>query len=58
MMGCQAVGLLIGMEDVLPEKQSEYLSALLKPLCQQVRNPQFYSFLNISFLLVTVYVTN
>lgn len=32
----EAVGFLIGMEDVLPEKQTEYLSALLKPLCQQV----------------------
>lgn len=32
----EAIGLLIGMEDVSPEKQSEYLSALLTPLCQQV----------------------
>ncbi|KAG9457317.1 hypothetical protein H6P81_001825 [Aristolochia fimbriata] len=32
----EAIGLLIGMEDVPPEKQSEYLSALLVPLCQQV----------------------
>ncbi|XP_077240947.1 ARM repeat superfamily protein isoform X2 [Tasmannia lanceolata] len=32
----EAIGLLIGMEDVPPEKQSEYLSALLTPLCQQV----------------------
>ena len=32
----QAIGLLIGMEDVSPEKQTEYLSALLTPLCQQV----------------------
>ncbi|KAL6000004.1 hypothetical protein ACLOJK_034681 [Asimina triloba] len=34
----QAIGLLIGMEDVPPEKQSEYLSALLTPLCQQVES--------------------
>lgn len=33
---CQAIGLLIGTEDVLPEKQSDYLSSLLSPLCQQV----------------------
>ncbi|KAH9298639.1 hypothetical protein KI387_030321, partial [Taxus chinensis] len=32
----EAVGLLIGMEEVPIEKQSEYLSALLAPLCQQV----------------------
>ncbi|GFP90585.1 exportin-t [Phtheirospermum japonicum] len=32
----EAIGLLIGMEDVPIEKQSEYLSALLTPLCQQV----------------------
>eukprot|EP01018_Ginkgo_biloba_P004887 Gb_29796 [translate_table: standard] len=32
----EAVGLLIGMEEVPVEKQSEYLSALLVPLCQQV----------------------
>ncbi|KAJ1390755.1 Exportin-1/Importin-beta-like [Sesbania bispinosa] len=32
----EAIGLLIGMEDVPPEKQSEYLSSLLSPLCQQV----------------------
>ncbi|KAK4591374.1 hypothetical protein RGQ29_021543 [Quercus rubra] len=32
----EAIGLLIGMEDVPLEKQSEYLSALLTPLCQQV----------------------
>jgi exportin-T len=32
----QAIGLLIGMEDVPLEKQSDYLSALLTPLCQQV----------------------
>lgn len=35
-MFCQAIGLLIGTEDVLPEKQSDYLSSLLSPLCQQV----------------------
>ncbi|KAG1366368.1 exportin-T [Cocos nucifera] len=33
----EAIGLLIGMEDVLPEKQSEYLAALLNPLCQMVK---------------------
>ncbi|CAH9088624.1 unnamed protein product [Cuscuta europaea] len=32
----EAIGLLIGMEDVPLAKQSEYLSALLTPLCQQV----------------------
>lgn len=32
----QAIGLLIGMEDVPPAKQSDYLSSLLTPLCQQV----------------------
>ncbi|KAG6733275.1 hypothetical protein I3842_01G218800 [Carya illinoinensis] len=32
----EAIGLLIGMEDVPLEKQSDYLSALLTPLCQQV----------------------
>ncbi|KAI3463220.1 hypothetical protein Pfo_019883 [Paulownia fortunei] len=32
----EAIGLLIGMEDVPLEKQSDYLSALLAPLCQQV----------------------
>nr|GMC51927.1 exportin-T isoform X1 [Ipomoea batatas] len=32
----EAIGLLIGMEDVPLERQSEYLSALLTPLCQQV----------------------
>ncbi|XP_019053873.1 PREDICTED: exportin-T isoform X2 [Nelumbo nucifera] len=32
----EAIGLLIGMEDVPLEKQSEYLSLLLTPLCQQV----------------------
>ncbi|XP_042492177.1 exportin-T isoform X1 [Macadamia integrifolia] len=33
----EAIGLLIGMEDVPTEKQSEYLSSLLTPLCQQVK---------------------
>ncbi|XP_010273842.1 PREDICTED: exportin-T-like isoform X2 [Nelumbo nucifera] len=32
----EAIGLLIGMEDVPSEKQSEYLTSLLTPLCQQV----------------------
>ncbi|KAL2534185.1 Exportin-T [Abeliophyllum distichum] len=32
----EAIGLLIGMEDVPLEKQSDYLSSLLSPLCQQV----------------------
>ncbi|XP_050384216.1 exportin-T [Argentina anserina] len=32
----EAIGLLIGMEDVAPAKQSDYLSSLLTPLCQQV----------------------
>ncbi|CAA2996216.1 exportin-T isoform X1 [Olea europaea subsp. europaea] len=32
----EAIGLLIGMEDVPPDKQSDYLSSLLSPLCQQV----------------------
>lgn len=32
----EAIGLLIGMENVSPEKQLEYLSSLLTPLCQQV----------------------
>ncbi|KAH7655403.1 exportin-T protein [Dioscorea alata] len=32
----EAIGLLIGMEDISPEKQSEYLAALLTPLLQQV----------------------
>lgn len=34
----QAIGLLIGMEDVPLEKQSVYLSSLLNPLCQQVEH--------------------
>ncbi|KAH1048222.1 hypothetical protein J1N35_039006 [Gossypium stocksii] len=33
----EAIGLLIGMEDVSLEKQSDYLSSLLTPLCQQVK---------------------
>jgi exportin-T len=32
----EAIGLLIGMEDVPMEKQSDYLSSILTPLCQQV----------------------
>lgn len=32
----EAIGLLIGMEDVPLEKQSDYLSSLLTPFCQQV----------------------
>ncbi|XP_004303696.1 PREDICTED: exportin-T-like [Fragaria vesca subsp. vesca] len=32
----EAIGVLIGMEDVAPAKQSDYLSSLLTPLCQQV----------------------
>lgn len=32
----QAIGMLIGMEDVPVVKQSEYLSSLLTPFCQQV----------------------
>ncbi|KAK4413751.1 Exportin-T [Sesamum alatum] len=32
----EAIGLLIGMEDVPLEKQSDYLSAMLTPLCRQV----------------------
>lgn len=32
----EAIGLLIGMEDVPLEKQTDYLAALLTPLCQQV----------------------
>ncbi|KAM0952505.1 putative armadillo-like helical, exportin-1/Importin-beta, exportin-T [Dioscorea sansibarensis] len=34
----EAIGLLIGMEDISPEKQSEYLAALLTPLLQQVNS--------------------
>lgn len=51
----QAIGLLIGMEDVPLEKQSEYLASLLNPLCQQVTqlfsNPSFIYF---KFKLVTI----
>ncbi|XP_065866859.1 exportin-T isoform X2 [Euphorbia lathyris] len=32
----EAIGLLIGMEDVPLEKQADYLSSLLTPLCHQV----------------------
>jgi len=32
----QAIGILIGMEDVPVAKQTDYLSSLLTPLCQQV----------------------
>ncbi|KAF7814037.1 exportin-T [Senna tora] len=32
----EAIGLLLGMEDFPPEKQSDYLSFFLNPLCQQV----------------------
>ncbi|KAJ4841704.1 hypothetical protein Tsubulata_032461 [Turnera subulata] len=32
----EAIGLLIGMEEVPLEKQSDYLSSLLTPLCHQV----------------------
>ncbi|KAL3610493.1 hypothetical protein D5086_001513 [Populus alba] len=32
----EAIGLLIGMEDLPSEKQSDYLSSLLTPLCHQV----------------------
>ncbi|PKU85889.1 exportin-T isoform X2 [Dendrobium catenatum] len=32
----EAIGLLIGVEEISPEKQSEYLAALLKPLYGQV----------------------
>ncbi|KAK3030933.1 hypothetical protein RJ639_036671 [Escallonia herrerae] len=32
----EAIGILIGMEDVPLGKQSDYLSSLLTPLCQQV----------------------
>ncbi|KAF8111268.1 hypothetical protein N665_0076s0251 [Sinapis alba] len=32
----EAIGLIIGLEDVPAEKQSDYLSLLLTPLCQQI----------------------
>ncbi|OAY36407.1 exportin-T isoform X2 [Manihot esculenta] len=32
----EAIGLLVGMEDVPLQKQADYLSSLLTPLCQQV----------------------
>ncbi|KAI4329079.1 hypothetical protein L6164_021381 [Bauhinia variegata] len=44
----EAIGLLIGMEDVPVEKQSDYLSSLLSPLCQQVE-----TLLNNTKLLTT-----
>lgn len=34
----EAIGYLIGMEEVSPEKQSEYLAALINPLCRQVES--------------------
>ncbi|KAJ0241025.1 Exportin-T [Hirschfeldia incana] len=34
----EAIGLIIGLEDVPAEKQSDYLSLLLTPLCQQIEN--------------------
>lgn len=34
----EAIGILIGMEDVPVEKQTDYLSSLLTPLCQQVES--------------------
>ncbi|KAJ3673170.1 hypothetical protein LUZ60_006544 [Juncus effusus] len=34
----EAIGLLIGMEDVPQEKQSNYMAALLNPLCQQIES--------------------
>ncbi|CAA0331378.1 unnamed protein product [Arabidopsis thaliana] len=32
----EAIGIIIGLEDVPAEKQSDYLSLLLTPLCQQI----------------------
>ncbi|EOA33575.1 hypothetical protein CARUB_v10019717mg [Capsella rubella] len=32
----EAIGLIIGLEDVPAEKQADYLSLLLTPLCQQI----------------------
>ncbi|GAB4842638.1 hypothetical protein Ancab_012611 [Ancistrocladus abbreviatus] len=43
----EAIGILIGMEDVPVERQTDYLSSLLTPLCQQVE-----------FLLVSAKVQN
>ncbi|OEL21909.1 Exportin-T [Dichanthelium oligosanthes] len=34
----EAVGLLIGMEEVSPEKQAQCLTALLNPLCHQIES--------------------
>uniref|UniRef100_A0A7C9A2R2 Exportin-T n=1 Tax=Opuntia streptacantha TaxID=393608 RepID=A0A7C9A2R2_OPUST len=34
----EAIGILIGMEDVPVAKQTDYLSSLLTPLCQQVES--------------------
>ncbi|ONM25237.1 Exportin-T [Zea mays] len=34
----EAVGLLIGIEEVSPEKQAQFLTALLNPLCHQVES--------------------
>lgn len=39
----EAIGLIIGLEDVPAEKQSDYLSLLLTPLCQQVFFGSYYS---------------
>lgn len=36
LLGMQAIGLLIGMEDLSVDKQATFLSALLVPLCGQV----------------------
>ncbi|XP_072971935.1 exportin-T [Typha angustifolia] len=34
----EAIGLLIGMEDVPPQRQTEYLANFLNPLCQQIKS--------------------
>ena len=47
----EAIGLIIGLEDVPAEKQSDYLSLLLTPLCQQVLVPTI-----LLFALGIVYV--
>jgi hypothetical protein len=36
LLSVQAIGLLIGMEDLSVDKQATFLSALLVPLCGQV----------------------
>lgn len=36
LLSVQAIGLLIGMEDLPVDKQATFLSALLVPLCGQV----------------------